>query len=386
MDAPPIPLWLECYVLELPFDCGVPDNYILHVKDDAALPVEPGWEGFALGSFLGFSPEPPTAQMQSTTLVFRRAAIPTTTSIDAMVAAFPEILRDAQRAHPWWRQVWLRTPLHRGVVHLLRPPKHPRTVIAATRIAVPPNSVQDESPWRGSQLTICLRVLNEYFESLAEVRTNLAVGPLAAPDLQPLLFGYRRRLPNAATVANSPNEHFAVVLHEYLPWVTEPLTWQQAQRAEAGSLGHDQPFFQAASYLRNAERSLMQENTRHAIIDACTAIELAVSDTVRVFAPRAGYDVTTISNVLDGRFANRVRDHFARLLAFSDDPATASDILGIWWRDGYLLRNLVAHRGHRATRAEAGNAVVAGEMLLDEVIARLTADDRFADLLPSHGD
>src|SRR3984885_6598897 len=90
-----LPLWLECYVLELPFDSGVPDNYALHVKDDVSSPVERGWDGFALGVLLGINPEPPTGQMQSTTLCFRHADVPTSGGFDAWCQRVPSDARDS---------------------------------------------------------------------------------------------------------------------------------------------------------------------------------------------------------------------------------------------------------------------------------------------------
>jgi hypothetical protein len=63
----------------------------------------------------------------------------------------------------------------------------------------------------------------------------------------------------------------------------------------------------------------------------------------------AAYSAVKVNNVLDGPFASRVKDHFAYLLNFSPDVSAATDELGTWWRDGYLLRNAVAHRAHRAT-------------------------------------
>jgi hypothetical protein len=370
--TPHEPLWLECYVLELPFDTGVPDNYVLHVKDDVSSPVEIGWDDFDLGAFLGIRPELPMGQMQSTTLWFRRAEIPTPESFQAMITAFPEILEDARQGNP--------PPVDPPGP----PPSRPRTVVAATRIAVPPSGQHGtESLWRGGQITTCMMVLNEYLESIAEACTNPAVGPIVPTEFPPLVFGYRRYLPDAAEAATlPPAEHFAFPLHEYLPWVTKPLTWEQAQIAAVAPT-HPRPFALAGSYLRNAERALLQENSRHAIIDACTAIELAVSSAVRVYAPLAGYEQTKVSNIVNGAFASRAKDHFAKLLEYSADPGAAEDALGVWWRDGYLRRNSVVHEGNFAFRQEADEAVTAAKTLLQDMTQRISADSRFTSVPPA---
>jgi hypothetical protein len=78
-----------------------------------------------------------------------------------------------------------------------------------------------------------------------------------------------------------------------------------------------------------------------------------------------------ITNVLDGAFAARVRDHFAKLLGYSGDPRTATDPLGSWWREGYQLRNQVVHLGHRPTPEEAHAALLATDTLLGDVGARI---------------
>jgi hypothetical protein len=377
----PEPLWLECYFFELPFDSGVPDNFVQHVKDDVAAAVERGWEGFSLGDFLGIFPEPPTGHMASTTLAFRRAAIPMEPPLAAIEAAFPAVLRDSRRGHSWPRRLWYASPFHRLVMRLRVPPPQPRSIVAATRIAPPPASQDEEPAWRGAQMTTALRVLNEYLDALAGFRTNPAVGPIAAPDLPPLLFGYRRRLTDPVALGGSPAEHFALVLHQYWPFATDPLTHDQAAHAGAVSGYRDAMFFESMTYLREAERALMREDPRRAIIDASTAIELGVSDVMRRCGPLAGYNQHKLDNVIDGAFASRVKDHFARLLSFASEPLSSTDELGGWWRNGYLIRNQIVHRGYIPSTAEAGTAVQSANELLDESIDRIHNDDRFSGVL-----
>lgn len=331
-------LWLECYLLELPFDAGIPDNYVLHTKDDPTGAVEAGWQGFQLGGFLGIAPDPPTDQMRSTTLAFRRAVVPAISPLAAIEAAFPAILRRSQLAFPLWRRLWLRSPLHRFRLRLAQGPPQPRTVVAATRIAFPPPSEKEEAAWRGAQVDMSRRVLNEYLAALAGMRTNFAIGPIAAPELPPVVFGYRLRLPAALAGVREHYEPFVVAVHEHLRWATEPLTWEQAETGSR-AMASDRPFMRAMSWMREAERSLIQETPLHAIVEACTAIEIAVSDAVRACGPAAGYEPAKFANILEGAFASRVKDQFARLLGFSSEVLTAHDALATWWRDGYLRRN-----------------------------------------------
>lgn len=375
-------LWLEGYLFELPFDSGVPDNYVIHSKDDASAPIEEGWEGFDLSAFLQLHPPIPTPNMCSTTLAFRRALVPQMMSFDAVESAFPEVIRMSQLGHPLWRRMLLRSPLHRIRLRLMRRPCAPRTVVHAIRIALPPEHRTEEARWRDDQITTALRCLNDYLEALAGGRTNLAVGSVRVPDLSPLLFGYRLILPEALSDPERRSEHFAMVMHEYVPW-SEPLTRDQAEAAWQWSLARGQPLWMAMRWLRDAERSWIRESLEHAVIEAGTAIELAVADTIRSCGLRAGYSSDKITNVLAGDFAGRVRDHFAALLSFEPDPKSAQDTLGSWWREGYELRNRVVHEGHQPTRLESGRAVGAANALLDDIIDRILTDVRYEGILLS---
>jgi len=374
------PLWLECYLFELPFDSGIPDGYVVHQKDDPAAPIEQGWEGFDLAEFLGIFPPVEPGQMCSTTLTFRRAMVNGYNPLAGINSAFPEVLRNSQLGHPWWRGALVRSPLRRRT----DPPPTAHTVVKAERIAIPPPTGDvEDGYWRGAQITTALRHLNECLEAVAGVRTNSAVGSVRAPELPPLLFGYRIRLPERFFGPQREYEHFALTLHEYIPWGTEPLTKEQVDGAIRWSTAHDAPMWAAMRWMRDAERSLLQENMEHAVVEASTAIELAISDAVRLCAPLAGYSAEKVENVLSGAFAARVKDHFAKLLGFADDPDAAADPLGDWWRNGYVLRNQVVHRGRPPRGSEPHRAVATANALLDEIIERMRSDDRYRTLFHS---
>ncbi len=140
-------------------------------------------------------------------------------------------------------------------------------------------------------------------------------------------------------------------------WGTEPLTEEQVDGAIRWSTAHDTPMWVAMRWMRDAERSLLQENVEHAVVETSTAIELAISDAVRLCAPLAGYSAEKVENVLGDAFAARVKDHFATLLGFADDPDAAADPLGDWWRNGYVLRSRIVHRGRRPRGSEPHRAV-----------------------------
>jgi hypothetical protein len=374
-------------MLELPFDTGLPDNFIVHRKDDPTAPVEAGWETFQLGDFIGMDPEPPSKQMRSTTLMFRRATIPGHDPLAAINSAWPAVLRNSYLAHPRWKRAYFGSPLHRWRMRLSHAPPVTRTVVQAARIAFPPASEADavQGKWRGEQITTALEVLNEYLTALAPMTNNLAIGPIAAPELPPVLWGYRLRLPDCLEQPSELHEHFALVLHELLPWGTAPLTRQQADRALQISGAQNAFFMPAMTWMRNAHRSLLRENHSYAVLESATAIELAMSDVIRNCAPLAGYDATKVTNVAEGNFASRVKDHVAVLLSFDRDPLNGQDELGEWWRKGYLCRNEVVHRGHQPQSSEAAAAVGAAQTFLDEVIDRVYSDARFSVLLPGSG-
>jgi len=96
-----------------------------------------------------------------------------------------------------------------------------------------------------------------------------------------------------------------------------------------------------------------------------------VAAAVRLVAPEFGYSAEKVSKVMQAGFRNIVEDHFAKLLGYSQDPENASDALGVWWQEGYRIRNAVVHEGRRASEDEADEAIGSALQLQRDFTERL---------------
>ena len=83
-----------------------------------------------------------------------------------------------------------------------------------------------------------------------------------------------------------------------------------------------------------AYQAFIRGRTRQTVLEAGTAVELLVNTAVREMAPLRGDSREKVERGLDAPFANRVRDHFARVLDFARDPENSTDVGGAGEVDG----------------------------------------------------
>lgn len=76
--------------------------------------------------------------------------------------------------------------------------------------------------------------------------------------------------------------------------------------------------------------------------------------------------------------------HVAPQFGFSADLASTSDALGRWWRDGYELRNRVAHEGHHPTKREVVASRAAASALDHDLMLALSSHPKTREGFPSH--
>jgi hypothetical protein len=344
---------------ELPFDLGLPFNHAVHLQDDPYGPPFAGWDSFDAADYLGMSPAPPGGFPPSTTFAFRRwgipTPIPTGTARRAFAADFP------RRILPRLRGRW-QAPRH----------ETPITVVRVDRLEQVVNG--DFDRWRDQKVDGCLEQLNAFILSIASVSRNRELYSLGVRDLPPLMLGYRREPLLAEGGKTAPRERFAFVLHERIPGDVQLLTRTDAEAAlSISALREVIPFATAGDFLLSAWHEFDRGRYGQAAIDAATCIELLVVATIRELAPLAGHSQTKIDNIADGTNFSDKAHHFAKLIGFSGTPAKSADEFGRWWRDGYLLRNRAAHRGHRPAVTEVFEALDAGETLFHVVVARVVA-------------
>lgn len=133
----------------------------------------------------------------------------------------------------------------------------------------------------------------------------------------------------------------------------------------------DHPLVASSHQFLSAEQALHRGRLTHAIVDAGTAMEMMVAAAVRLIGPERGYSQAKLEGALEAPFGSLLKDHFARLLEYGEDPASAGDPLGEWWRKGYLVRNAVVHEGRKATANEAEEALGSALQLQRDFIDRV---------------
>lgn len=369
----------ESFLLELPFDAGLPVGFVLHVKDDDQAPITPGWGAFDLNGYLGLSGPPLAHNIPSTTLMFKVAPGHAIRPRRNAERAWPRIFKWQRSSLSFPLRVVTSAPVRIVVRGLLGPPtlRKPVSVVQAVRLA--PRPPQYDEDWRWNQLSVALDHLNEFLTGIMSVRRDPEVTAIGLRDLPPLVLGFGWDL--HADGARSPVESQAYLANDRVPLDHPRMTRQEADLAAWISSFKGHPIKQAGDFLLAGWASAQRGRYAQAVAEAGTAIELLTAGVLRVSGRRCGYSDNKLAYVLDGPFANLVRDHFAVLLGYDRKPDEASDALGQWWQYAYKLRNRVVHHGHRPTEPETVKALEAAEALIDDLATRLSADERFEDAL-----
>lgn len=368
----------ESFLLELPFDVGLPRGFILHVKDDPDAPVTPGWEDFDLNRYLGLSGDPVPRHIPSTTLMFAVAPGPSIRPWRSAEKAWPGVFRWQRRSLSLPSRIATSAPVRvvRDVV-AVRGLQKPVSVVQAVRLAPRPTTYDED--WRWAQLTAALDHLNDFLTAVMSVRRDPEVTPVGLRDVPPLVLGFGWNL--NSDDSRSRVEWQAYLANDRLPLDHPPMTWEEADLASWISATKGHPLKDAGDFLLGAWSSAQRGRYTHAVAEAGTAVELLAAGSVRLVAPLRGYSADKLTNVLGGPFASLVKDHFAVLVGYGRDPATAPDALGVWWRDAYILRNQVVHRGFQPREPDTVKALEAAEGLVHDLGARFSNDQQLRQLL-----
>jgi hypothetical protein len=363
----------ESFLLTLPFHAALPDAYIQHFKDAPGAPATRGWEHFDLNRYLGLGGDRLPRDIPSTTLMFAVARGEPVRPWGTVEEAWPRLFQWHRSSQSLPRRLltgrWIRVSRD-----LVRPPRLRASVsvVQAIRLAPRPGSEPDE--WRWSQMDRALGHLNDLLSGVAAVRRDPEISSVGLRDLPPLVLGFGWELYSDGR--RSQVEWRAYMAHDRLPWVTPTMSLEEAELAGWIATAKDYPLKPAGDFLLGAWSSAQRGRFTHAVAEAGTAVELLISASLRVAAPHHGYSKEKLGSILDGDFAGRVRHHFAPMFGYATDPGRSTDPLGRWWRDSYLLRNRVIHRGHRPEEAEAVQAIEAAEDLHHDLAERVSGDPR----------
>lgn len=122
--------------------------------------------------------------------------------------------------------------------------------------------------------------------------------------------------------------------------------------------------------LLNAKREELLENYRLAVVEAETAFETLVDQTVVEHYRAQGASDAEIDNKMQAGLKNLIKDHLPRCC--SEQPFVGTMEHSTWENDLYSLRNAVVHNGASVDADEARKALDAAEKALQWIEAHKT--------------
>lgn len=96
--------------------------------------------------------------------------------------------------------------------------------------------------------------------------------------------------------------------------------------------------------VQRAGSSMSSHRYREAVIDYTTAGEIFITEMYREIASRRAVPEDKIANISHGPFADRPR-HLSRLLGHAEDPTDPNSVVFYWWLHCYQQRNPIVHDG-----------------------------------------
>jgi hypothetical protein len=342
------------YYIELPFEVPHAEGILMRFDDDAG-PFA-GWEDFPFGDYLGASNPDPGPIRPSTWITMRDADWQQSAATLAAAKAFPE----------------LPQALVGGPHELITAQ---RTVARVTRFTEAPSEV--DSPWLREQLDRALDHLNLYLVGRSFASNLSKVHPILLEHLSPVIAATdglvediargRAGLQNRFLLTDASRPDFPI--EETAPTTRAQMDFAQSISGTFGSL------MPSAEYIIRARQAAYGMATRQAALDAGIGVELLVSAVLQEAGVRGWLTADEVANIqtLAKNFALRLKRYFARLCGFDSNVDQGADELGAWWREGYSLRNAVAHAGHTPSPVEAAKAVGAAESLLIATWKAVTA-------------
>jgi hypothetical protein len=378
------PLFQIDFFLRLPFDVRLDGATLKRPDFDvnrSDLGPIPGWEDVTLDPSTTVAPVVPQSGVwPSTTLNFRRVTErvrhPVHVMWDAfgseMAAGLPRWKR-ALNAH---RRAWARFRLKERTTC---------TMIWMARIDSPSERhiVEDQqlaNEWVIDEFETGLRYLNEFLTALHVVTEDPALGPIHRLDLGPLIGGFQTDLRARAEGRKAAKRPIMFSPHSNIP-SPKPILSDSDVRVALELLPdptRPRPFLAVFEFMVAARRALGKGQNAQAVVEATTSIEVLVNVVIRVVGPQKDskrYHPTTLPNILEAGFKNKVLDHLVILLGVPrPDLNSEGDQLGRWWQRCYLLRNEIVHQGHRPTDEEALRAVEASAALSGWIGDRMEHD------------
>lgn len=352
------------FVLELPWDTGVPSGFVLPSWCEDAVgerPTQAICDAISVGA-------PPSSRHTLTGWAeFKTVTVPVQLPLAASDLAFghtrPDITgRKAQRR--------LRRSVHR---HIAKRAEQRRTVVFVNVVVETIGSDLKD----GQAFFRALELLNAWLVSLG-VSSDMRLRPLTVGDLPEFVPYIPTDWHDDGTYErgqSAPMElrtELATVRTYTGPELARALDMFTAVTARTGL---------AAFYelVQRAGSSMSSHRYREAVIDYTTAGEIFITEMYREIAPRRSVPEDKLANVLSGPLADRAR-HLSQLLGHAVKSIDPDSIVFLWWLHCYQQRNPIVHDGLGSIPPLAEMARIGLVTMVVDVREALRADTGLNDL------
>lgn len=315
------------FVLELPWDLGVPDRHTVPVF----APDNGGPSVAAYDAPAGLRATVRGDRRCSGWLSHRTTRVTVQRPLAASDSAFGDCDADASRSRA--RRA-LRALVARAI--MARPFRTRRTVIAATVIV---EEGEHHAPTVG--FARALAGVNDWIVGLGVTHDDRIrpIGLCDIPPVVPMMAGVlqdrqvRHERSTSFVVADAPTD--------VRTYDAVELAAAEAMLAELTSGTDLAVFYELVQRAGSARRT---SGDREAVIDYATAGEVFITAVLRWVGQIKGMTDIKLENLIAGSFKDRVL-HFSRALGFPDDPADGDSPVRPWWLHCYLQRNRIVHEG-----------------------------------------
>jgi hypothetical protein len=351
------------FVLELPWELGVPDGFVVPAwsSDADARP------GFAIRRAAGLEGPPAAGCGLRGWLTFATVEVPVQLPLAASDLAFAHLRADVTLGDEFRRR---RDELIAGGC------RERRTVALATVVVAEGDPELELS----RALFDAIGLLNAWLVALG-VSHDQRLRPVSVGDLPrvvpclPAVWradGTRVNGPTlAATLRDAP-----VAIRTY-----SDRELRQASRMFEVIAG-DGSYATFYEIVQRAGAAMAADRYREAVIDYATAGEIFISDTLQAVATRREVPERKAANLASGPFKDRAMA-MSRMLRRASEPTDPESLVFLWWVHCYLRRNPIVHAGRDTLQPLAEMARVATVSLVVDVREALRRDEALADLAAS---
>lgn len=335
------------FVIELPWDLGVPDDHEVSPPQSSEPRDEtPCW------------------------LRFRTVEIPTQLPLAASDLAFGDLSGDESSTASEREERAAAVKVFMEQPFLVR-----RTVVVVYVQCERPLQLE-KSDEMADSLRIGLKALNDFVVSLG-VLFNDRIRPISIDELPPLL---------PVMSAQRSNDSFRHGTSQMIP-LRDPLEVTGARTSNDLELvermlaivSSDEGLSSFYEIIQRAGSARRAGRHREAVNDYATAGEIFITTMMGTVGARRKMEPTKLANIVGGPFKDRAL-HLCRLLGLPADPEDADSPLFYWWMHCYQQRNGIVHRGTDSMSPFSEFARIGLVQLVVDIREAIRRDNDLADL------